>query len=117
MSYGQEPNIKNTPYGQEKQFKTAPVFTAAAKECALNDTSKQITESFSWLEGIDSFKKQDAGKSTIRIKGVAAKVKEANKPENVKKRLEAQLEKEVLKEEIDLLKEKRRERIFRGGKT
>jgi len=41
-------------------------------ERTANPTPK-IKESFKWLQGLDSFKVQDVGKKTIRIKGVACK--------------------------------------------
>ena len=38
-----------------------------------------IIESFQWMQGLDSFKIQDAGKHSIRIKGVCARSNEVSK--------------------------------------
>jgi len=38
-----------------------------------------IIESFQWMQGLDSFKTQDAGKHSIRIKGVCARSNEVSK--------------------------------------
>ena len=52
-----------------------------------------IYESFRWLQGLDSFKTQDAGSKTIKIKGVAAKAGDVSR--NGRKYLGEELKKSV----------------------
>ena len=50
-----------------------------------------IIESFQWMQGLDSFKTQDAGKHSIRIKGVCARSNEVSK--NRRRYIEEELSK------------------------
>lgn len=50
------------------------------------------------------------------VKKIAKDVKESQKPENVEKRLMAQIKKEELKNKLDKIKEERRKRKEKGRK-
>ena len=49
---------------------------------AVRAEEQRLKESFRWLTGLDQFKTADAGKNSIRIKGVAARANDVsrNKP-------------------------------------
>ena len=77
LEYPQDPNnplpklpvSKNPPGVEEYMLPSTPY---AVRKNAM-------FESFSWMEGIDSFKTTDTGKNSIKIKGVCAKANEVSK--------------------------------------